>query len=186
MAPQVPSIEPISFSAGDTVKWTKHLPDFTPDDGWVLTYAFRGEKGDGRLDVTASNVNGLHSVSIAAADTNLLRPGLYNWAAYVSQAGDRYKVGQGTTTVEPNLAVTNFSYDLRTPTKVRYDMALEMERKVSLGQTVMLNGRQYTQHNLKDLLIWIDRAKSDYALEVQANENPGVDPRKVWGTFRDR
>jgi hypothetical protein len=183
MAPQVPSVEPSVFSAGDTVRWTKSLNDYSPDDGYVLTYAFRGEKGDGKLDLTATNDNGTHAITITPTQSNLMRPGIWVWAAYATLGTDRYKVGQGTTKVEPNLAVTNFATDLRTPVKVRYDMALEMERKVNLGQTVILNGRTYTQHNLDALQRWIDRAKSDYAAELQEKDNTGGDPRKVYVSF---
>lgn len=182
MAPRIPTSEPTVFSAGDTVSWTRSIPDFSPDDGWILSYAFRGERGDGRLDVTAgNNLDGSHSIAITPAQTKLMRPGMWVWAAYVSLGTDRYKVGQGTTRVEPNLAATNFSTDLRSPAKIKYDRAIELESQINANQTVMLNGRQATQHDLDKLKRWIDAAKSEYFAEVYAEANPGSgdNPRHI-------
>jgi hypothetical protein len=181
MARQIPAVEPTVFSAGDTVSWNKSLTDYSPDEGWILSYAFRGEKGDGRLDVTAANVDGTHAISITPAQTGLMRPGLWVWAAYATLGADRYKIAQGSVRVEPNLAVTNFATDLRSPAKIAYDNAMEAWQKVKLGQTVILNGRTYTQHNLKSLIEFVDRCKSDYALEqAYADINVGGDPRHVF------
>lgn len=174
------------FSAGDSVRWNKSLTDYSPDDGWTLTYAFRGEKGDGRLDVTATNDNGTHAIYITPAESNLMRPGLWVWAAYVTDGVDRYKIGQGTTRVEPNLAVTNFQTDLRTDAKKAYDNALDAWQKVSLGQTVSLNGRTYTQHNLDALTRWVDTCRTAYALEQGEKDHPGVNPRRILVSLDDR
>jgi len=183
MAPQVPSVEPTVITAGDTVRWTKSLNDYSPDDGWVLSYAFRGEKGDGKHDLTAGSLDGLFTITLLPSATSLMRPGLWIWNAFATLGTDRYKVGQGTLRVEPNLALTNFKTDLRTPAKRAYDNALEAWEKVKLGQTVSLNGRVYTQHNLDALMRFVDRCKSDYAAEQNAAENPNGDPRKVYVSF---
>ena len=181
MPPQISSIEPTVFSAGDTVKWTKSLNDYSPNDGWVLSYAFRGERGDGRLDVVASADGDAFVVNILPSATGLMRPGIWVWAAYATLGSDRYKVAQGTVRVEPNLAVTNFATDLRSPAKRAYDNALEAWEKVKLGQTVMLNGRQYTQHRLTELIEYVDRCKSDYAIEQQYKDiESGGDPRHIF------
>jgi hypothetical protein len=174
MAPQVPSIEPASFPAGDTVQWTKSLNDYSPADGWVLTYAFRGETGDGQHDVTCTADGQQFAALISAADSNLMNPGLYHWVARVSLAGVVHTVDSGITEVTPNLAVTNFNKDLRTSAKRALDNALEVWEKVKLGQTVMLNGRQYTQHNISQLILYVDKCKYEYAMEkaLQDGENP--------------
>lgn len=181
MAP-VPSVEPTSFPAGDTIQWTKSLNDYSPADGWVLTYAFRGEKGDGHHDVTCTADGQQFAAVISATESNLMTPGTWHWAAFVTNvAGERHQIGRGTTEVTPNLAVTNFSTDLRTPAKRAYDNALECWEKVKLGQTVMLNGRQYTQHNISQLILYVDKCKNEYALEKAALD--GENPRHILGSF---
>ncbi len=181
MAPSVPSSEPITFVAGDTVRWTKSLGEYSPDDGYVLSYAFRGEKGDGRLDLTAVNDNGTHSITITPTQSNLMRPGIWVWAAYATLGLDRYKVGSGTTRVEPNLAVTNFATDLRTPAKRAYDNALDAWETFAKAKSVTLNGRTYTAQDASELIKYVDRCKSDYALEQQYKDiETGGDPRKVY------
>lgn len=181
MAPRVPTVEPLAFTAGDHIAWTKDLRDFQPDDGWTLTYAFRGETGDGHLNITAANVANVHSLTIPGASSNLMHPGLWVWDSYATKAGERYRVSRGTVKVEPNLAAIDFSTDLRSPAKKAYDNALAAWESVKAGQSVSLNGRTYTQHNLKELIAYVDRCKSEYALELQYQDvATGGDPRHIF------
>lgn len=179
MAATVPSSEPTTIVAGDTIAWTKSLDDFKATDGWSLSYAFRYQNGAGLVDVTASTVGADFSSLIAATESAKMKPGIWLWAAYATKAAERYQVGTGSTTVSPNLAKLDSSADLRTPAKIAYDNALQAWQGVKLGQTVMLNGRTYTQHNLKDLIVYVDRCKSDYALEVAAQNPNGSNPRHI-------
>ena len=48
----IPEIEPVSFIAGDTVKWTKSLEDYLASDSWVLVY-YLVKDGDQKT-ITAS------------------------------------------------------------------------------------------------------------------------------------
>jgi hypothetical protein len=98
----VPTKEPTEFAAGDTIKWTRELADYPASASWVLTYALRNAVS--QIDVTASAVGDVHSITIAASVSAAFAPGSYGWAAYVSKAGERYEVGTGTLTIRPNLA----------------------------------------------------------------------------------
>ena len=184
MAPQVPAYEPLEFSAGDTIQWTREFPEHKSADGWVLTYAFRGEKGDGKLDLTAVPEQAGYLTTITAAQSGLMRPGVWKWEAYVTNAGVRNRVGKGSTTVTPNLAVTDFSQDLRTTAKKNYDNAMEALANFRLGKTVSLNGRVYTQHDVDDLIKYVDYCTNQWKLEEAANvtgpDHPAGDPRKIY------
>ena len=181
MAPAIPTTEPLSFSAGDTVKWTKSLNDYSVNDGWVLSYAFRGEKGDGRQDVTGTIDGDKYSMLITAQDSGLMRPGLWVWNSYVTLGSERYKVGQGSTIVEPNLAVTNFATDLRSSKKIAYDNAREAMETFAKAKMVILNGRTYTSRDYSDLKKYVDDCTAAYLQEIQSAENnSGDDSRHIY------
>jgi len=181
MSAPIPDVEPVQAVAGDTLSWTRAFSDFPASAGWGLTYAFRLQLGAGVMNVTATTVGDGFAATITAAQSALMTPGLWSWAAYVTKTTERYQVGAGTLTVTPNLATIDYSIDLRSSAKRALDNALKAWEAVTLGQTVMLNGRTYTQHNLDKLSVFVDRCKTDYALEVQAANIAvtGIDPRKI-------
>jgi hypothetical protein len=181
MSAPIRDVEPVQAVAGDTLAWTRAFSDFPASAGWGLTYAFRLQLGAGVLNVTASTVGDGFAATITAAQSALMTPGLWSWAAYVTKTTERYQVGTGTLTITPNLATIDYSTDLRSPVKRAYDNALKAWEAVTLGQTVTLNGRTYTQHNLKDLIVYVDRCKADYAAELQAAQlaATGINPRKI-------
>jgi hypothetical protein len=178
---EIPSTEPSVINAGDTISWTKSLPDYLPSDGWSLSYAFRFQHGAGGLDLIGIQSGAVFSSTIPAASSNAMQRGLWNWAAYVTLGADRHQVAAGILTVKPNLATINDTTDLRTSAKKAYDNALAAWEGVKLGQTVILNGRTYTQHNLKDLIVFVDRCKADYVAERQAEQmaQTGINPRHI-------
>lgn len=184
MAAPVPSAEPSSFVAGDTVVWTKSLSDYLPSD-WTLSYSFRAEDGGDLLNVTGAASGNDHSLTIPAASTNTLRPGTWLWHSYVTAGAVRCTVGNGTLSITPNFQNINYTTDLRSSAKKAYDNALAAWENVRLGQTVTLNGRTYTQHNLDSLIRYVDRCRSDYQNELQAQEfkKTGVDPRRIGVRF---
>jgi len=181
MSAATPDVEPLQAVAGDTLTWTRTFSDYPASAGWALTYAFRLQLGAGVLNITASTVGDGFAATITAAQSALMTPGLWSWAAYVTLATERHQVGTGSLTVSPNLATIDYSTDLRSSAKRALDNALKAWESVTLGQTVMLNGRTYTQHDLPDLILFVDRCKTDYAAEVQAAQIAvtGIDPRKI-------
>jgi hypothetical protein len=104
LAPAIPTREPGTLTAGDTAKWTRSLPEFSPADGWVLSYSFRGPS---KLDVQAAAQTADWLVTLLATDTAKLEAGRYEWIARVALAGEVYTVADGTLLVEPNLALAN-------------------------------------------------------------------------------
>jgi hypothetical protein len=42
MAADIPTKEPLTIRAGDTIKWTKSIDDYKASDGWSLSCSFRG------------------------------------------------------------------------------------------------------------------------------------------------
>jgi hypothetical protein len=115
----VPTTEPTSVTAGDTLTWRRSLPDYPASAGWVLSYALAN--ADGLITITATADGDDHLVSVAAATSAGYLPGEYAWQSYVTKSADRYMVDRGALTILPNLATQGAGFDLRTPTKVALD-----------------------------------------------------------------
>lgn len=182
MAPPIPTTEPTQIVAGDTVNWTRTLADYLSTDSWVLSYQFRLQEGTGTLTVTAATLGTGYAATITAAQSAPLPAGLWRWDAYVTKAAERYRVDSGTLTVAPNLAALTGALDLRSPAKRAYDNAIQIWEAVSAGQNVEIDGRTFTQHNLTDLIVYVDRCKADYQRELDAEKlaNTGFNPRKIY------
>ena len=97
---EIPTSEPVAFFQGDTVKWTKALPDYRASDGWSLQYALSGPSGGVTISAVASGDDFL--VTLAAADTLAIQPGDFKLTGFVSKAGERLTVFEGRVTVSAN------------------------------------------------------------------------------------
>ena len=118
----IPSIEPSKITAGDTLKFTKNLPDYLPADSWVLSYAL--VKDGLTISIAASdNSDGTHLVNVSAATTAAYKAGTYKWQSYVTKTTDRYSIGSGTIEVVDDFAASN-GLDARAHCKIVLD-ALE-------------------------------------------------------------
>lgn len=92
MAAAIPTQEPTEFRAGETVQWTKSVPDYTYADGWRLTYYLRGPVPLS-IATTADTDGRGFAVTIDAATTAALQPGSYWLEGRVVLAGASYSIG---------------------------------------------------------------------------------------------
>lgn len=131
MAANIATIEPLEFAAGDTVKWTKSLEDYSAADGWALTYHLRG---DTPLDISATQSGTGWSVTISATETAGLKPGTYSLTGRVTYSGETFTVYSGSVTVKANAALSD-SIDARSHARKCLD-ALQgvMEKRCSLAE----------------------------------------------------
>ncbi len=121
MAATVPEIEPYEVYAGDTFRWDKDLKDYTPADGWALSYSFRSNTGTGfNITASANSGNSGWEITVAASTTTSYTTGEYNWQAYVTKGSERYVVDNGVTIINRNLNAlgTSATTDLRTHAKL--------------------------------------------------------------------
>lgn len=102
MAADIPTHEPSTIVAGDTVKWTRRLVDYSAADGWILKYAFRGASV---IDAEATtDTDGIgYAVTLTASTTATATAGQYEWIAWVELSGENFTVLSGSLTVTPNL-----------------------------------------------------------------------------------
>lgn len=120
MAQTVPTREPSTVVAGDTLAWRITLSDYPASSGWVLKY--RLINAAGKIDITAAADSGDHLVGVSAAISADYSAGVYAWQSYVEKAAERYTVGQGSITIKPDLAAQTAGYDTRSTAKKTLDL----------------------------------------------------------------
>lgn len=112
MPQTVPTREPASVTAGDTVTWRISLADYPASDGWTLKY--RLINAAGKIDIESSADGDDHLVEVAAGDSDAWAAGAYTWQAYVEGGtSERYTVGTGRIEIKPDLAAESAGYDTR-------------------------------------------------------------------------
>jgi len=94
---------PESFPSGTTVKYRKTLSDYPASGGGTLTLHLAGAKN---LDATAQADGDDYLVTLTPAATAALPAGLYRWVERWSDGTDVLQVGEGVTTITPDLAAS--------------------------------------------------------------------------------
>jgi hypothetical protein len=131
MSAQIPTFEPAEITIGQTLKWRKSLSDYKASDGWLLAYYFRGAGAgldiEGDPLVVADGSDWLITIPATSTgddpSTSNLTAGVYYWQAWVTKDDEEYQVGDGKTTVKPNLfdLDAGTAYDGRSETKQTLD-----------------------------------------------------------------
>jgi hypothetical protein len=175
MAATIPTTEPTKFRAGDTIKWTKTLADYSAADSWILSYSIRGSIDVDDSDVTVStHSNGTDfSVVIASTFTSTMTAGTYWWLARVTLSGEVFTVDQGTFTVTTDIqAADGGSFDGRSAVKVRLDSVQSAIDTLITNKMASYNldGRTTTYLDLPSLMTERDRLKQEYASEIRAEK----------------
>lgn len=111
----IPTKEPTSVTAGDTITWLIALPDYPATDGWALNYALRGAAGN--IDITATASGADYLVEITAANSAAWPFGNYQWTKYVEKGAgaslERVTLGTNTIIINRNWAAVTGSIDTR-------------------------------------------------------------------------
>jgi hypothetical protein len=158
MSVEILTSEPASFTAGDTVKWTKAIADY-PADEWALTYAFQAPDGT-RQSTNAAASGTSHAVTINTVASALFSPGVNKWQSYATNLLDseRVSVECGAVTVKPNLAAA--------VVESSYKQALDAAEAAYIGligkkfASTSVNGQTYNFKNSAELLEEIRRLKA--------------------------
>lgn len=168
MAADIPTTEPVKITAGDTLRWTKSVSDYSAAAGWTLDYYFRGKAGS--FDITTTADGSDHAVSVAKTITAAYPAGDYYWAAYVSKAGERFQVGAGRCKVLPDLITKNKGYDGRSHVKKTLD-AIEavLEGRASKDQeSYTIDSISLSRTPIKDLIMFQAKYAAAYQAELDA------------------
>jgi hypothetical protein len=167
MAAEIPTSEPTTFAAGDSLSWTRSLSDYTIADGWSLVYYFRGYNLS-TLDLTSTTSGTLHLVSITAAQSTTLTPGTYTVGGFAVKSGERVQIYSGQIVVTANLATLEAGADTRSHAKRTLEnIEAVIEGRASssvLNSTV--NGTSLQRIPVADLL----KLRDYYAQKVLGEE----------------
>lgn len=158
--------EPTAIYAGDTVAWTKSLPDY-PAPVWVLTYSF--VRDGGAITITATASGSEHAVSVPNSTTSAWIPADYTWTAYVSDGTSRFTVETGAIRIKANPAAGG--YDSRSQCKRTLDAvnALLEGRAGADVSSYSIGGRSVTKMAVTELLVWKSKLEGEYQRELAAD-----------------
>lgn len=165
----VPTTEPVSVRAGDTIAWRREdlTADYPASAGWALAY--RLVNSAGYLSISASADGDAFAVLVSAATSAGYTPGLYTWHATVTKAAERYTVGTGSITVERNLAAST-AYDTRSPARQALDdvdAALRLYGAKAYMQEIEIAGRRQKFATPGDFMAFRSRLQA----EVRGEDN---------------
>ena len=62
----IPDTEPLSIRAGDSLSWSRSLPEYSAADGWTLKYRILWTTGSSPASFSAAGVGTQHTVTLAA------------------------------------------------------------------------------------------------------------------------
>jgi hypothetical protein len=107
----IPSYEPRSFRAGDTVTWEKSFSDYPASESYVLKYYL--VKSGNQIVLTSEPSGDDHLVTIAAADSVEYEAGRYFYQARIEKAAEIFTVGEGVIEVKVSLAGATTGFEWR-------------------------------------------------------------------------
>jgi hypothetical protein len=172
MSAPIPTTEPQTFIAGDTLAFTKTFPNYTPGDGWTLNYSLQGKTLAGSWSASpitfssSTNTGAKWSISVSKTTTAAYAPGDYRFTAYVTGGtSERYTVGSGDITIlaDPSAAVPT-SHAVRTLALI--EAAMESRIPRGLEQTI-IDGQSLIRIPLPEL----SKLRDKYRAEVRAEQD---------------
>ncbi len=179
MAAPIPTEEPKEITAGDSASWTRNFSDYSPGDGWALTYALIPIDGQGPIVTFAStNSNGSHLVALTPADTQYWIAGEYRGQGYVTKTatGERHTVWEGRMMVQPDYSSAG-QIDTRTKARRILDFIDQSFERVAKKQVVesTVEGVSFRFRSLEELM----KARNYWAAIVATEEaNEDNHPRR--------
>ena len=150
---------PKQIRAGDTLKFTDSIPDYSALDGWTLNYSL-ANKND-KIAITSSASGSDHAISVPYVTTAAWASGKYRYQAYVDDGTDRYTVESGNLEILNDLK-GGFVDDRNHVEKTLDAIEAVLEGKASQDQLSMsINGRSLTRFNPSELLNWRDKYRAE-------------------------
>ena len=158
MAIEIPTREPRSFTAGETVKWSKSLTDYPASEGWTLKYFLRGTGDPFDITCTVDPDDGDGFLAeISAAQSATLEPIEYLLQGRVENAGgEKYVVYERSLSVRPNIEAATNDFDPRSVAKRIVDAidALAEGKASRDQQSYKIADRELVRMTPKELTDW--------------------------------
>lgn len=139
--------------AGDTLQFTTSVPDYPASAGWTLTYRLVPRTSGTAISFDATADGDDYDIEVGASTTDDWTAGEYSWSAYVSKAGERHTVDQGTVKIQPNPSVVA-AYDARSHARKTLDaiQAVIQNRATQAQKSYSIGGRSLEHTPFADLL----------------------------------
>jgi hypothetical protein len=167
----IPTTEPSSVTAGDTLKWTRSLPDYPASAGWVLNYSLISNNGS--IQIASVAAGDAHAVTVDFATSAQYVPGVYAWQAYVTNGTERYQVARGEIEVLADFAASSpGSLETRSHVKRVLD-AIEavIEGRAAKGdQELTIDGTRLVKMTVDELLKLRSTYFNLYRQEINFNK----------------
>lgn len=154
--------------------FTKSLPDYSPADGWALSYRVVGDVDGDAVEpsvVTVTAVDAGWDVAIPARATAGLRGGTHRLFGWVTNAGtgERVVIHDERITVTPNVAAVVPSELLTGNQRILAAIDARLEGRVTGDQeSVMINGTSLTRIPIEKL----STLRGVYAAKVWQEKHP--------------
>lgn len=166
----IPTQEPLSVIAGDTVKWLKSLSDFSALDGWSLSYQLINKNHKITINATAQGTDFLINESASVtADWNADE---YAYRAQVTKSGEVYTVASGTIIVKPSYNVNNLN--THSPARAILESLMAAYQAAvtdrAFVQEYEIAGRRMKFQSMSDWVKAIDYWKAEVAAEQRADK----------------
>ncbi len=170
----LPTAIPASFTAGDTVAWTRDLPNYPRSAGWLLHYALVGTGSVYTVDAVAGDSADNFAISVPAATTAGWTPGDYSVQEYATLTdGTRNTLGITRVTIGANLAASTGGMDTRGQARRIFDAisAVLEGRATEAELEVQINGRTIKYIPVAELLALRSAMRIEMANNDKANGN---------------
>ena len=168
MSVDTPDKLPQVFSAGETVKYRRFVPDYLPSDGWSLSLHLNGALAT--LHKTGVTDGDGYIVTIDATDT--LPAGDYRFLERVSNAttGTAHNVGTGVVNVTLDLALAAPGACISHAERTLAVIEQQIEGKLSDDlASYSIGGRAVVKMEAEEL----KKLRANYRAEVYRLYNPG-------------
>lgn len=136
---EIPTTEPTTIRAGDSVVWARELEDYSVADGWALKYRLLYASGTA-VAITSTGSGTTHTVNLTSADTDGFVAGDATLVGYVEKGAgaslERKTVFSAVIEILADLAAAT-THDGRTDNQI----ALEAARAAL--KTHMQNGQAH-------------------------------------------
>ena len=166
----IPTQEPSSVIAGDTVKWLKSLSDFSALDGWSLAYQLINKNH--KITINAIPHGADFLINESAISTAAWIADEYAYRAQVSKAGEIYTVASGTIFVKPSYNVNNLNTHSQARTILEGLMAAYQVAVTDRAfvQEYEIAGRRMKFMNMADWIKAIDYWRAEVSAEERADK----------------
>lgn len=166
MAPTIPTTEPATVTAGDSITWRVSLSDFHASEGWALSYTITSATA--AYGFTAAPDGDAYLVSIDPATSALWSSGRYTLVGAVTNGSARHSVRRASLQVF-SLHDGSTAADTRSHARKMLD-AIEawLESRDPGVAAYTIHGRQMQYIDIGDLLRLRDRYRAEVAAEERA------------------